>query len=465
MNVVWFRSDLRVDDNPALFDALQSAEPTLAIYIVCSQQWCAHNDASIKVGFWIENVLRLREELHSLNVPLVILHHPTFSEVAKALPDQLRDWQVSTLYFNSEQPLNEKRRDQQVTSACERAGIKVKEQQGNLLLDPSALKTLGGSPYRVFSPFKRRAMALLSSYSEAPLAMPEKQAVPPQLILPEDPLMIAELTRDYQRVKDLWPAGEGEAHRRLTGFLNSGVESYQRGRDFPALGGTARLSPYLSAGVISARRCLYEAMQQPDGDGRLQWITELLWREFYQHILFHYPSLSRGEDFNSEYQDFPWRDDRQAFRRWCMGETGVPLVDAAMLQLQEEGWMHNRLRMVTAMFLTKNLLIDWRWGEKFFMENLIDGDFAANNGGWQWSASTGTDAAPYFRVMNPAEQARRFDPEGYFVYQYLPQLSGLSGRSLYSPAAHEYRPSLVDLKGSRQRAINAFSKYRSRMPA
>ncbi|MEK1908449.1 MAG: FAD-binding domain-containing protein, partial [Pseudomonas sp.] len=228
-------------------------------------------------------------------------------------------------------------------------------------------------------------------------------------------------------------------------------------------------STYLAAGVISPRQCLHAALRGNQGEfdsgnpGAVSWINELLWREFYKHILVGYPRVSRHRAFRPETEALPWRDAPQDLLAWQQGRTGIPLIDAAMRQLLATGWMHNRLRMVVAMFLTKNLLIDWREGERFFMRHLIDGDLAANNGGWQWSASTGTDAAPYFRIFNPISQSQKFDADGRFIRTWLPELVGLNKRDIHDPSAMggvfglaEYPRPIVDLAHSRERVLQAF---------
>jgi deoxyribodipyrimidine photo-lyase len=229
------------------------------------------------------------------------------------------------------------------------------------------------------------------------------------------------------------------------------------------------LSAYLAAGVISVRQCLHAVLSRNHGEldsgnpGAVVWINELLWREFYKHILVGFPRVSMGRAFRRDTEALPWRHAPDELAAWQQGRTGYPIVDAAMRQLLATGWMHNRLRMVAAMFLSKNLLIDWREGERWFMRHLIDGDLAANNGGWQWSASTGTDSVPYFRLFNPHSQSRRFDPEGRFLRQWLPELDALSDRQIHDPSSAGalflpagYPPPIVDLGMSRARALDAF---------
>jgi len=266
---------------------------------------------------------------------------------------------------------------------------------------------------------------------------------------------------------NLWPSGESSAKNRLENFLHNKVNDYSRDRNDPILDATSRLSPYLASGVISNRRCLLEALKlnnfefQTGNKGVCKWIDEIIWREFYKNIMHSFPRVSMNKPFNMSTLSIEWRHDEKEIECWKNGTTGFPLIDAAMHQLKYEGWMHNRLRMVVAMFFTKNLLHDWRIGEAFFMENLIDGDFASNNGGWQWSASTGTDAAPYFRIFNPVTQSQNFDSEGRFIKKYLPQLASLNDKEIHLPSPEhlyeiDYPSQIVDLKSSRLRAIEVF---------
>ncbi len=267
--------------------------------------------------------------------------------------------------------------------------------------------------------------------------------------------------------KRLWPAGEEAASDNLERFLRFRGRHYKQQRDFPNVRGTSELSPYLALGMISYRQCLQAVMSEnsghlADGDaGLTSWVNELIWREFYQHVAVGFPQVCRHQPFQEHTKQLRWRDDDKGFQAWCEGRTGYPIVDAAMRQLVTTGWMHNRLRMVTAMFLSKHLLIDWQRGEAFFMRHLIDGEFCANNGGWQWAASTGTDAAPYFRIFNPTTQSTRFDPEGEFIAHWLPELKSLPKKARHAPPQDMLNPTdypapIVDHKAARQRALDAF---------
>ena len=264
----------------------------------------------------------------------------------------------------------------------------------------------------------------------------------------------------------LYEPGEKAAIEILENFFENKISDYKVARDFPAQDSTSKLSVYLSSGIISAKKCvskLLEISEDSPGTGEYSWFNEIIWREFYKYIIFHYPRVSMRKSFNEKYDQVKWRDDEEDFVAWTKGETGFPIIDAAMKQLLNTGWMHNRLRMIVAMFLSKNLLIDWKRGEEFFMQNLIDGDHASNVGGWQWSASTGVDAAPYFRIFNPITQSEKFDKEGLFLKHYLPNLESLSKKEIHNPDIElrkelNYPMPITDLSSSRKRAIEVFSK-------
>jgi deoxyribodipyrimidine photo-lyase len=394
--LVWLRLDLRVRDNWALFEAARRAERgVIALYVIDGSR------SKIQQEFILCRLEGLKRELEARNIALLVRK----GKPKEVVPAVMRQHRCDTLFVN------------EVIGESHSVGVET-ELFPELLCED--ILTKGGDPYKVFTPF---AKAWRAAFEPGVFGLPRKQEA-----------MVCQSSRVPKgKALELWPAGEGE--KRLRHFLGHKLKDYHKLRDFPALEGTSRLSPYLAIGAISARQCLEGV---PLGH---VWATELIWREFYRYILHHFPRLKRGEPFT---QDVTWRRSRSDFKRWCEGRTGVPIVDAAMMQLRQEGWMHNRLRMIVAMFLTKDLLIDWRWGERFFMEHLIDGDWPSNNGGWQWSASTGTDAAPYFRIYNPEAQAKRFDPDGDFVAKYLPE-----------PRADQ---PIVDHAEARERALKAFKR-------
>ncbi|WP_226686482.1 deoxyribodipyrimidine photo-lyase [Stutzerimonas stutzeri] len=463
----WLRSDLRTSDNTALAAAM-AAGPTVALYLVTPRQWLAHDDAPCKVDFWLRNLAELSTRLGALNVPLLIREVDDWQAVPDALLNVCREHGMQRLHYNEEYGVNEQRRDQAVAARVEAADIRVRGYLDQLLFTPGSVQTQSGSYFKVFSQFRKACLARLSISLPACEPVPAAQA-PLGITSDPVPAAVTGFPRPTDYLRALWPAGEAFAQRRLAAFVEDDLNEYHQRRDLPAEPGTSQLSAYLAAGVISIRQCLHAALGYNQGEldsgstGATTWINELLWREFYKHILVGYPRVSMHRAFRPETEALPWRRAPDQLEAWQQGRTGFPIIDAAMRQMQETGWMHNRLRMVVAMFLSKNLLIDWREGERWFMRNLIDGDLAANNGGWQWSASTGTDSVPYFRLFNPISQSQRFDPDGQFLRRWLPELQHLSKRDVHNPSAHrslfdvtEYPSPIVDLGASRARALDAF---------
>lgn len=448
----WARNDLRLGDNAALNDALATGATEIC-FIVSEAQWRSHDMGDRRLG-WIHHALQaFAQQAAQLGVPLRILEIPWFADVPKALLELAQQLGVSKLVYNAEYPLNEQRRDDAVDAALGAAGIEVARFHSNLTLPPGSVMTPAGSPYRAFSAFRKRWLSVAAAIGFEPL--PKPQPVGAAITMPR-----VEALGEYAHTIDpqVWPAGEAAAQQRVNDFVEQRLREYAANRDIPSVPGTSRLSPFLAVGAISANQCLARA--QSLGSQGEAWTNELIWREFYQHITALYPHVSKGRPFKPEMDRLVWRDAPVELAAWRAGQTGYPLVDAAMRQLTETGWMHNRLRMVTAMFLTKHLLIDWREGERFFMQQLIDGDFAANNGGWQWSASTGTDSVPYFRIFNPTTQGQRFDPSGIFTRRMLPELAQVPDRHLYAPHDSgielDYPEPIVDHKAARARALAAF---------
>ncbi|MEH6389199.1 MAG: deoxyribodipyrimidine photo-lyase [Pseudomonas profundi] len=470
--LMWFRSDLRVQDNTALTAAMQ-AGPTIAVFLLSPGQWQAHDDAPCKVDFWLRNLAMLQRELKKLNVPLLVRHARRWPDTAGVIAALCHEHDIGSVQVNAEYGANEVRRDEDVTASLDALGISFHSHLDQVLLQPGSILTRSGKFFQVFSQFRKVCYQRLNTAPPTSVGLPSAQT-PPGIASDPIPDSVAGFDEADAALQALWPAGEHEAAERLERFATERLDDYNRDRDMPAKPGTSQISAYLAAGVLSPRQCLHAALRSNRGEfetgspGAVTWINELLWREFYKHILVGYPQVSRHKAFRSATEALPWRHNPQELAAWQQGRTGFPLIDAAMRQLLATGWMHNRLRMVVAMFLTKNLLIDWREGERFFMQHLIDGDLAANNGGWQWSASTGTDAVPWFRLFNPLTQSRRFDPDGRFIRYWLPELAELDNRSIHEPASAgdlfgiaDYPPPIVDLAESRQRALNAFRNLSS----
>jgi deoxyribodipyrimidine photo-lyase len=431
--LVWFRNDLRVHDNPALQAACQSGNPVEAVFIITRKQWVAHDMAPVRERFLADCVGALRADLAAKRIPLHLVDAGDFLNTPRVLQGLIQRRGATELFFNDEYEWNEQQRDQTVTTLLASAGVTVRRFHDQCLIPPGGVRTLQGAYFKVYSPFRRACVKALQDRDLTPLPAPRArreasgEAETAAWLPPSTPH------------QSLWKGGEDEALKRLTAFVQQRIDAYKSTRDFPAEAGTSALSPYLAVGAVSVRQCLHAARLA--GDGTLEpsqpgiacWINELLWREFYRHLMVGFPHICRHKAFNRETDAIPWRGTSALFDSWTNSKTGYPIVDAAMAQLRATGWMHNRLRMVTAMFLTKHLFTDWRLGERFFMQHLVDGDLASNNGGWQWSASTGADAAPYFRVFNPKLQSERFDQDGLFIRQWIPELRDVDAREVHAP--------------------------------
>ena len=472
MQLIWLRSDLRIDDNTALAAACQRG-PTMALWIASPGQWLAHDDAPCKVDFWLRNLRLLRQSLEALNIPLLVRQVSTWADTPRCVLEVCRQHGIEAVHWNDEYGINEAQRDEATRESLQRAGVEATGHLDQLLFQPGTVLTRGGQYFQVFSQFKRVCLEHLHR-ALPPLAPTVQRQEALGIRSDAIPEHIEGFESPTQTLRDCWPAGEKEARQRLQRFIDEIVEDYAQLRDLPAKAGTSQLSPYLAAGVISPRQCLHAVLASNRGEfdsgsaGAQTWVNELLWREFYKHTLVGYPRVSRHRAFRLHTEGLAWRDAPADLQAWKEGRTGFPIVDAAMRQLLDTGWMHNRLRMIVAMFPSKNPLIDWRHGERHFMRHLIDGDLAANNGGWQWSASTGTDAVPYFRIFNPVTQSQRFDPNGAFIRRWLPELQARDDKSIHYPvisadlfATNLYANPIVDLESSRQRALEAFKSLSS----
>lgn len=473
-HLVWFRSDLRVQDHAALWAACQQDAPVVALFVLTPEQWRAHGWGARRVDWVLQHLKVLQAQLAELNIPLLTLECPDFAALPAQLVDFCRQHQIQQVYSHEEYEWNERQRDQAVRDALAHHGIGWSQSMDQVLLPPGSLLTGQGRYYTVFTPFYRQWVLRVQAALSAPLSAPS----PRRCTYPAPAFILPSLESWGWSTADLVetpPAGEVAALKALDDFCAQGLMDYQQQRDFPALAGTSGLSSWLAVGALSIRQCLDAALKHA-GDlcwdkksGPGTWVSELGWRDFYRHLLVGYPRVSRGRAFQQATEALAWRslDNPKVardFAAWKAGQTGFPLVDAAMRQLNQTGWMHNRLRMLVAMFLTKQLLIDWRHGETYFMTQLLDGDLASNNGGWQWAASTGVDAAPYFRIFNPYSQSQKFDPDGEFIRRYLPELAGYHAKQIHQPPVGQgsllgdgdYPAPCVDLKLARQRVMQAF---------
>ena len=460
---IWFRTELRLDDNPALNSAMEKCDHIVGIYLFSEAQWNLHNESNVKHEFLINNLTSLEKSLSKLKIQLIAINTDSYETLPKDFLSFLKEQKIKNVFWNNEFGVNESERDVAVENNLNKNNIQTSRFNDQVIFEPGYLKTGQGNPFSVFTPFKRR---WIENFEMDFLDIDKpKNAKEPNLI--KSDLSKLNFIKTHAVKIDLWPAGEVAAQDRLANFLSSKVKSYSERRNSPILEGTSRISPYLALGILSPKRCILEGLKLNNFEftsgnkGICKWIDEIVWREFYRNIMHSFPRVSKNKPFKPDTESIQWRHSDKELEAFYTGNTGFPIVDAGIRQMLAEGWMHNRLRMVVAMFFTKNMLHDWRLGERFFMQNLIDGDFSSNNGGWQWSASTGTDAAPYFRIFNPITQSQNFDPSGEFIKQHIPELKGLSSKEIHFPQADlltsfDYPTPILDLKSSRERAINAF---------
>lgn len=469
--LVWLREDLRVYDNPALFYATENNSAVIVLYIIDVNMWHKHDMAVCRMEFILRGLQELSKQLEKLNIPLIIKMLGKTDKPVTVISEVITEYKISTLYFNKQYEVNEIARDNAVAKYLSKHDISWHSYDDQTILSPGRVLNQQGDYFKVFTAYKNAWYKILQNQGGIRLLKKPKPQAKLSIISSVIPTVkLSPSTIDAA----LWPAGENVAIKILEDFINHRLFSYEKTRDFPAIEGTSKLSPYLSTGMISARTCFHAAQIANQNElatgnqGAITWMNELIWRDFYKHILVAVPRISKGKAYKIETENIAWQYNDEHFAAWCKGQTGFPIIDAAMRQLNQTGWMHNRLRMVVAMFLAKNLLLDWRLGEKYFIQHLIDGDLAANNGGWQWSASAGTDAAPYFRIFNPISQSERFDPQGKFIRQFCPELIELDDKAIHDPhsraplmvANKKYPQPLVNLSVTRARAIAAFKNLK-----
>ena len=469
-SLVWFRNDLRMDDNPALRAACAESEEVHAAYIYSNNQMELHNEASCKIELMIANLKSLEKSLNELNIPLTILDSDRMNHDPSIMLKLINERKISHVYWNNQFGIDEESRDIEFQELLKVNNINYSTYDAQVLFPAGTFRTGEGKPYSVFTPFKKR---WIENFNLDLLDI-EFQYTPKLKsgISSNIDSFNFSFNKHHSVDMKLWPIGEKEALKNLHKYLDKKIFDYAKDRNDPIIEGTSRLSPYLALGIISPKRCILEALKKNNFEldsgekGVTKWIDEIVWREFYKNIMFSFPKVSKGKPFQEYTNKIKWRFNEKEFEAWKNGKTGFPLIDAAMRQLKVEGWMHNRLRMVVAMFFTKNMLHDWRLGEAFFMQNLIDGDFSSNNGGWQWSSSTGTDAAPYFRIFNPLTQSKNFDTDGLFIKKYVDELKDIEKKDIHDPPNESrslcnYPTQILDLKESRLRAIDAFNNAKN----
>ena len=477
--IVWFRNDLRLADNPALSAAVKRGAPLVLLYIneMGAENFRARGGAS-KV--WLHHSLVcLAEDITALGGELALRS----GDSAEILPALIAQTGADHICWTRRYGLAERTADAALKKTLTQAGVQVETFNGSLLTEPWTFKTGAGGHYRVFTPYWKQVQANYACPD--PLPAPTKlktvstpcESLDDWALLPKSPDWAAGFA-------GVWTPGENGARTRLSAFLDGPIGTYKEHRNRPDISkGTSGLSPHLHFGEISPVQIWRAAKARMDSDPGLEtggrtFLSEVAWREFSYVLLYHHPELAT-QNYNKAFEHMPWRDNADDYARWCKGQTGYPIVDAGMRQLWQTGWMHNRVRMIVASFLTKHLLLPWQLGEAWFWDTLVDADPAANAASWQWTAGSGADAAPYFRVFNPITQGSKFDASGAYVRQFCPELADLPTKYLHAPwdadpvtllaagvkLGETYPNCMVDHKAGRERALEAYAEVKAKREA
>ncbi|MFN8514992.1 MAG: deoxyribodipyrimidine photo-lyase [Chloroflexia bacterium] len=459
--VVWFRRDLRLHDHPALAAALRDGARVVPLFVFDEELLRGRWPAPNRVWFMREAVRSLAADLEERGARLCV----RLGKPEMVVPAFAEEVGAAAVYVSRDYGPYARVRDSRVARALQRREVRFAAKRGLLIHEPEEVLTGDERPFAVFTPYRRRWEALAVREVVPP---PRQIATPDDLKVGRMP-SLATLGCDGPTARDIPEPTESAARARLAAWVRRGLEDYAERRDLLADDGTSRLSQDLHWGLLSPVEVLTRAAGQ--GAGAATFRSELCWRDFYHQVLWHNPRVAR-EPFQAQYHDLRWESKREYVEAWWEGRTGYPVVDASMRQIVALGWMHNRARMITASFLTKHLLTDYRIGERFFMEHLTDGDLASNNGGWQWAASVGTDAQPYFRIFNPIIQGQRYDPDGEYVRRWVPELAGVPTKYIHAPWAmpqsvqeeagcvigKDYPEPIVDHKQARELALALFGK-------
>lgn len=467
--LVWFRRDLRVDDQAALYEALKAADQVFCAFVLDRDILDALPRADRRVEFILGALRVLDEDLRRLGGALIVRHAAADDEI----PRLAAELEVQAVFTNHDDEPQALARDARVGERLASFGAELRTFKDHVVFERREIMTGSGGPYGVFTPYKNAWLRKVDDFYLSSYPVERHAAA----------LAASPLARGVPTLQEIGfePAGlsahVGEGSRGAAALLDDfldRMDRYDETRDFPAVKGPSYLSVHLRFGTVSVRRLARLAHQRMlAGDhGAEVWLSELIWRDFYHQVMHHHPQAMAAA-FRPEYDAIRWETGAEAealFQAWCEGRTGYPLVDAAMRQLNQTGYMHNRLRMVTASFLTKDLGLDWRRGEAYFAEKLLDFDLAANNGGWQWASSSGCDAQPYFRIFNPVSQSEKFDAEGRFIRRYCPELAGLSDKAIHAPWERapldlqgvDYPRPVVDHAQARERTLARYAVVKSR---
>lgn len=432
-SLVWFRRDLRDYDHAALYHALKTSDQVFCVFVfdtdILNQ---LHDKADRRVEFIWESVQELKVALQHKGGDLIISHGSAKTEI----PKLARLLNIKAIFTNHDYEPSAIARDSDIAKQLQQNHITFHTYKDHVIFEKDEVLTLAGKPYGVFTPYKNMWLKTANDFYVKPY--PVDTYIKNLARLETSNIAHNELpsleSMGFQRTnlaKLRLPTGMSGGISLFEDFKER-ISLYKDARDFPAIKGVSYLSVHLRFGTVSIRHLVREAMQAAN-TGAQTWLSELIWRDFYAQILHHNPRVASGSAYKPEFESLEFPNNSLLFKAWCDGNTGYPLVDAAMRQLNTTGFMHNRLRMVAASFLVKDLLVDWRWGERYFAEKLIDFDLSANNGGWQWAASTGCDAQPWFRIFNPITQSERFDPQGKFIRKYVPELAKCNDKEIHAP--------------------------------
>ncbi len=427
-SLVWFRRDLRDYDHAALYHALKTSNEAYCVFVFDTDILDhLHDKSDRRVEFIWESVRELKAALLAKGGDLIVLHGNAQHEIPK-LAHKL---QTQAVFANHDYEPSAIARDAHIATHLKQNNISFHHYKDHVIFEKDEVLTMAGTPYGVFTPYKNMWLKTVNDFYIKPYPVDSYNKHLAKGTITEMPSLASMGFKTTNLSSMRLPTGM-QGGLTLFNDFKARIIRYKDARDFPAVKGVSYLSVHLRFGTISIRHLVGEAMQAAN-TGAQTWLSELIWRDFYVQILHHHPRVAMGNAYKAEYESILFPNNKILFQAWCSGTTGYPLVDAAMRQLNTTGFMHNRLRMVAASFLVKDLLIDWRWGERYFADKLIDFDLSANNGGWQWAASTGCDAQPWFRIFNPITQSERFDAQGKFIRKYVPELTTCNDKEIHAP--------------------------------
>ena len=451
-SIIWLRNDLRLSDNLAIDHVAKNNHQILFLYIQdkslgSASKWFLH-----------QSLDAFKKDIYQKYQAKLIIKSGNEQDILENL---VKKYQINSIFWNRIYEPKKIQRDIKIKKYFKNSGLEIESFNSSLLFEPFEIKNLAGEFFKVFTPFWKKCLTKIGDLS-FPTTIPK--ALNLIKLEGEEDLSLEKLdllttnpnwAQDWHKI---YKISEESAHDIADNFVKNRVEIYKKSRDFPAQNNTSFLSPFLHFGLISPKHLYYKIIPYLVSDDARCFLSEIGWREFSYHLLYHFPELPE-KNFKAKFNNFPWKNNQEDLKKWQKGETGFPLIDAGMRELYQTGRMHNRVRMIVASFLTKNLLIDWRLGQEWFWDCLTDADLASNSASWQWVAGSGADAAPYFRIFNPITQSKKFDPEGEYIKKWLPELKNLSNKEIHQPQDRSnYYPEMIDLKLSRNMALATFKK-------